>query len=181
MESVYHILEYEYTEANVSLTALKNRDSAQVRVLKDLSQQLPFQLFVALLEKQDYGSCMDDFMNRNIMRMMMMMMMMVILIELMSICDQGSRRAFFTKSTIPRPTARPILLKDLFYLEGKVVGKDLLLDRDSILDESGFDSVMVEEEVDGYMGNEGVGATHWYRVTNSTPWDRDELRIKVGR
>ncbi|CAP61006.1 uncharacterized protein PODANS_2_14040 [Podospora anserina S mat+] len=49
--SVYHILEYEYTEANVSLTALKNRDSAQARVLKDLSQQLPFQLFVALLGK----------------------------------------------------------------------------------------------------------------------------------
>lgn len=45
-------------------------------------------------------------------------------------------------------------VKRFLDLEGKVVGKDLMLDRDSILVESGFDSVMVEEEVDGYMGNE---------------------------
>ncbi|KAK0708874.1 hypothetical protein B0T21DRAFT_428138, partial [Apiosordaria backusii] len=48
---------------------------------------------------------------------------------------------------------------------GCFVVKGLRLDQNNILQERGFEAATVEEEYSGYTGNEGVSATHLYRVT----------------
>lgn len=43
---VYHVLDHDYTEANISLKALKARDFAQVHVLKEISSELAVDVFL---------------------------------------------------------------------------------------------------------------------------------------
>lgn len=57
LKCMYHVLDHEYTEANISLNALKARDLSVVKILQDLSKELPFEVFLALLEKEKEGSC----------------------------------------------------------------------------------------------------------------------------
>ncbi|EFY95707.1 2OG-Fe(II) oxygenase superfamily protein [Metarhizium robertsii ARSEF 23] len=57
---VYHVLDHDYTEANISLKALKTRDLAQVHALKEISGELAVDVFLALLEKKEMGMCEYD-------------------------------------------------------------------------------------------------------------------------
>jgi hypothetical protein len=52
---LYCPLEHEYTEAAMSLQALKANDLVRVQVMQNLTSELPFELFLALLEKSDVG------------------------------------------------------------------------------------------------------------------------------
>ncbi|KAK2047855.1 2OG-Fe(II) oxygenase superfamily protein [Colletotrichum somersetense] len=53
---VYYGLDHEYTEANVSLKALKGRDLAVVQTLQELSSELEFDVLLALTEMMEQGS-----------------------------------------------------------------------------------------------------------------------------
>ncbi|EFX01365.1 hypothetical protein CMQ_6307 [Grosmannia clavigera kw1407] len=55
--SPVYTLDHNYTEARISLQALKGRDMAVVQALRDISSKLPVDIFLAILEKQDTGSC----------------------------------------------------------------------------------------------------------------------------
>jgi hypothetical protein len=54
---VYHALEHKYTEASMSLQTPKAEDFARVRGVRDLTAELPFEIFLALLEKKEEGDC----------------------------------------------------------------------------------------------------------------------------
>lgn len=49
---VCHVLDHTYSEASVSFKTLKGRDLAQVRALKEISKDLPFDIFLASLERE---------------------------------------------------------------------------------------------------------------------------------
>lgn len=49
---VCHVLDHTYSEASISFKTLKGRDLAQVRALKELSKELPFDIFLASLERE---------------------------------------------------------------------------------------------------------------------------------
>ncbi|KAH7189103.1 uncharacterized protein B0J16DRAFT_413509 [Fusarium flagelliforme] len=51
----YHVLEYEYTEANISYKTLKARDLARVTALREACKGLPVTIFLALIEKMERG------------------------------------------------------------------------------------------------------------------------------
>ncbi|KAF6809483.1 2og-fe oxygenase superfamily protein, partial [Colletotrichum sojae] len=55
MDHVYYRLDHEYTEANISLTALKSRDFSLVQKLGDLSAELEFDVFLAAFERMEMG------------------------------------------------------------------------------------------------------------------------------
>ena len=50
-------LDHHYTEASISLEAFKGRDVAVVQALRDISSELPMDIFLGILEKTAMGSC----------------------------------------------------------------------------------------------------------------------------
>jgi hypothetical protein len=48
---LYHVLDHNYSEASISLAGLKGRDVAQVQALRELSQELGFELLFGALQK----------------------------------------------------------------------------------------------------------------------------------
>jgi hypothetical protein len=54
-DHLYYSLDHQYTEANISLRGLKTRDLALVQCLQRISAELPFDIFLAVLEKEEIG------------------------------------------------------------------------------------------------------------------------------
>ncbi|KAH7141955.1 hypothetical protein EDB81DRAFT_885007 [Dactylonectria macrodidyma] len=164
---VYHVLDHDYTEANISLNALKAQDLARVQVLKTLRNEFPVEIFLGLLEKEEMGPCENDY------------------------SDWSSHRGrgryggyggygryggyddededdeedeggFHSLEEVFEST---YTIKTVVDLEGHLVTEDLNFDEEDILEEDCFEGIDAEEEYEGYMGNYGPSATHWYRVT----------------
>ncbi|KAK3303296.1 uncharacterized protein B0T15DRAFT_513491 [Chaetomium strumarium] len=58
---IYYLLEHEYTEASISLKALKLQDLARVQCLMQLTKGLEFDIFLAVLEKTQEGGVEMDW------------------------------------------------------------------------------------------------------------------------
>lgn len=135
---LYHVLDHDYTEANISLRGLKTRDLARVQVLQGMSRELPVDIFLALLEKSEMGSCENAY-------------------------SGGWRRSRWDESEEEEDEPGFHGLEDVFEtsykvktlvdLEGRVVTQDLSLDEDDILQEDCFEGLDAEEEYEGFMGN----------------------------
>ncbi|KJK80992.1 hypothetical protein H634G_03525 [Metarhizium anisopliae BRIP 53293] len=144
---VYHVLDHDYTEANISLKALKTRDLAQVHALKEISGELAVDVFLALLEKEEMGSCEHDpYEDRY----------------------DGFRR--YNRSYYDDDDGYDDYNDD----ESGYHHLEKFLRR-NILQEDCFEDLEAEEEYEGYMGNSGPTATHWYRVTAAVIVPRDSL------
>ncbi|KAK7409253.1 hypothetical protein QQX98_008563 [Neonectria punicea] len=152
-EFVYHVLDHDYTEANVSLKMLKTQDFARVQALKDMSKDLPIEIFLALLEKEEMGGvAYDPYESRR---------------RGYGYCDYEDEDADSEPDYhhIDDVLETKYTVKTLHDLEGHIVTQGLELDEDDILDENCFEDLEAEEEYEGFMGNSGPTATHWYRVT----------------
>ncbi|KXH42493.1 2OG-Fe(II)oxygenase superfamily protein [Colletotrichum salicis] len=55
VDHVYYGLDHEYSEASISMKALKGRDAAVVQTLQELSAGLEFDVLLALTEKMEMG------------------------------------------------------------------------------------------------------------------------------
>lgn len=65
LSHAYYRLDHEYTQANISPNALKGRDLASVHLLKEISNDLNLEIFLAAIVKRQMGSCRyDDHYNR---------------------------------------------------------------------------------------------------------------------
>ncbi|KAK3400751.1 hypothetical protein B0T20DRAFT_152426 [Sordaria brevicollis] len=165
---LYYALDHEYTEASVRLNNLKTRDLAVGQVLSSLGKELGFEVFLTLLEKEEMGSCewdgYDPWDRRN---------------------RWGYRgggwgedseeeddygggggddKSFHPLEDICDTTYSVKTVRDL---EGRKVVESLPLDADDMLQvsEDVFSAVEPKEEYEGYMGNSGPQATHWYRIS----------------
>ncbi|KAK7432252.1 hypothetical protein QQZ08_001197 [Neonectria magnoliae] len=151
-EFVYHVLDHDYTEANVSLKMLKAQDLTRVQALKDLSSELPFDIFLALLEKEEIGSVEFDYSESRRGRSR----------YYGGFVNEGDGQPFHDLEEVLDTTYS---VKTLHDLEGHIVANRLKLDDNDLLEHDAFDDFEAEESYEGYMGNSGPTATHWYRVT----------------
>lgn len=156
---MYHVLDHDYTEANISLKALKTRDLAQVHVLKEMSSELAVDIFLALLEKEEMGSCESNTWDRRYAKH--------------SYYDYDDDESNY--HSLEEVFETKYAVKTLVDLEGHVVTQGLHLNEDDILQENCFENLEAEEEYEGFMGNSGPTATHWYRVTAVVIVPRDSL------
>jgi hypothetical protein len=139
-DHAYHTLDHEYTEASISLNALKSRDLAQVQCLRNLAADLPFEVFLAVLEKKEMGSCKYNGGYRDRYRNY----------DDEDDEDEEDEAGHHPLDDIVETTYR---VKSLVDLKGCQVLSDVDLDEDNILDKSRFDDAEAEEEYEGYMGN----------------------------
>ncbi|RAK79282.1 2OG-Fe(II) oxygenase [Aspergillus fijiensis CBS 313.89] len=140
----WYQLDHEYTEASISLRALKTRDLACVQALYEISTMLPVDIFLAVLEKTEHGTCDYDDDDR-----------------------YHPYDAMYTEGFHPLEdvTSTTYEVKSLVDLDGKKVLRGRTLDTKSILQADCFEDISPEESYRGYLGNEGPDVTHWYRVT----------------
>ncbi|CAH0055571.1 unnamed protein product [Clonostachys solani] len=142
-QALYHVLDHEYTQANIRLSSLKARDLAQVRALQEASNSVPFEIFLALLEKEERGGVEDDY------------------------YDRGYRNRFYDDDEdeeeedegyhhIIDVFDQSYTIKTLVDFEGRVVTENVSFETEDLLQEDCFDDMEGEEEYEGFMGNSAV-------------------------
>lgn len=137
IDYVYYKLDHEYTEASISLNNLKGQDWAQVQALRYVSSQLPVDIFLAVLEKEEMGGCDSSCYNKK-----------------NSYWDEEYEEVehdggFHPIDDICSTEYKILSLVDL---DGCQVAKDMKLDETKVLQEDCF-NVNPEEYYEGYMGN----------------------------
>ncbi|EQB54196.1 hypothetical protein CGLO_06000 [Colletotrichum gloeosporioides Cg-14] len=146
-DHLYYRLDHEYTEANISMAALKGRDYAVVQTLDDLSTELEFDVFLAALELKEEGTVeydhggyryKDDDWDDD---------------------DEGWHELEDVIESHER-------VKLLVGVHGRPVMRDIKFEVEHALDSDDFwVDAPQEEDYQGFMGNSGPTATHWYRIT----------------
>lgn len=146
-DHMYYKLDHEYTQASISLDALKNRDLACVQTLKDISSELPVNIFLALLEKEHvrYFDQFDDGMYWGL--------------EEVDDEEEEEEEDEDDIDTRDSPgqsecSETRYSVNSLVELNGQKVADGMCLDETKILQGDGFDEVDPEEEYQGYTGNE---------------------------
>ena len=165
---IYHILDHDYTEAQCSLKALKSVDRARASALQQACEDLPVDLFLALLEKEELGSVkfhghdrrrrgyyddepeeLDDGLGPH---------------ELEDILDTQYR------------------VKTLVDFDGTLVSENLCLNNNDLTTpDIWYDVHDCEGAYEGYMSNSGPSAIHWYRISVSQASTTNPQLAKQGR
>ncbi|RBR12852.1 uncharacterized protein FIESC28_08442 [Fusarium coffeatum] len=138
----YHMLEYEYTEANISYKTLKAQDLARVTALREACNGLPVTIFLALVEKMERGSVMANplgWYNES---------------------DEESDEGGHCIEDVLESSLAVKFLQDL---NGQVVPGKMFIKEDHLLQPFTFDSLDPDkEDYERHTGNAGAQATHWY-------------------
>ncbi|RYO81367.1 hypothetical protein DL762_007146 [Monosporascus cannonballus] len=141
---LYYVLNNKYTEANISLQALKTTDRVRVEVLLAACLELGFDLFLTTLEKtetgtveEEYGygrhdkySMYDDYYDED---------------EDEEDSDSDGHHA------IDDVTETNYYSKGIFDLKGNKVASSIPFDKDDIIQEDAFGDEPDEEDYEGYM------------------------------
>ena len=172
---MYHVLDYDYTEAQCSLRSLKAEDLARVTALKEACKDLPVDIFFALLEKEESGTCEENDSDNGYYD---------------PYDHYGGRRGQNWRHPdsdvdsgedededdgdseeahmLDDVTDTQYRVKTLVDLNGNTVAEGLSFDTDECTCDDPFDGVEIDhEDYEGYMGSWGPQATHWYRITVS--------------
>ncbi|KAI1263968.1 hypothetical protein F5Y18DRAFT_92572 [Xylariaceae sp. FL1019] len=165
MDHTYYTLDHSYTEVNISFGTLKNRDSEVVRCLKDLSSALPFEIFLAVLEKEEQGVCehdsyWDDHYGKYDSE------------EEEEEDEDEDEDEFHPLEDVFATCYR---IKSLIELSGHEVLRSAPLNYGRMLEPDSLEEADPEEDYEGDVDNSGPQATHWYRVTTVLIVARDSL------
>ncbi|UPK94589.1 hypothetical protein LCI18_005524 [Fusarium solani-melongenae] len=169
-EYFYHVLGHDYTEASISLNALKAHDLVRVQALKEECSKLPVDVYLALLEKMEMGSVEyfpDPYDRRSFYRGGYYGGYGGYDDD-----DDDDEDGFHALDEVIESSHKVLTLVDL---DGHTVTKGLELDDDDILQEDAFEDVDGQEEYEGYMGNSGPTATHRYRLATVVIPPHDSL------
>ncbi|KAK1655963.1 hypothetical protein BDP81DRAFT_13266 [Colletotrichum phormii] len=204
-DHVYYGLDHEYTEASISMKALKGRDAAVVQTLQELSAGLEFDVLLALTEKMEMGPTEYEGnpryskkkRNRRGQRKR----------PIDPFGDFGGLDGYdscgvpyedYASSSdgfgedpneadmsheIEDVTDESLSVKVLVDLSGRPILRNIGLEWRNVLDATEFfEGVERQEEYEGYQGNWGPTATHRYCVTAALIIRRDKIPsfLKAG-
>ncbi|KAJ9637150.1 hypothetical protein H2199_007436 [Coniosporium tulheliwenetii] len=164
-----YLLDHQYTEESLNFSALKGKDLVKAQLLKDVCDQTDCCLYLASLERKVFGGVEDGYEDDYYG------------------CGFGyydDEESEDEDESEDRSENRPtrgysgdfheiidecdmsLKLKRIVDFDGNVVGTEFDADEDNIVQEHPFkDREPDEEDFEGYTGNEGASATHWYRDT----------------
>ena len=143
-EKLVYILEHEYSEANICLDNLKGKDQLRTRNLLEACQDQGFSLYLAHFEYSLSGG-VDEYEENP---------------------DWGYGRNSADYHEIIDETDAEWRLQTIFQYDGKQIASDVTLEEEDLLENTDFTGIEPDdEECDGWTGNEGCTATHFYRRT----------------
>ncbi|KAF2817338.1 uncharacterized protein BDZ99DRAFT_565102 [Mytilinidion resinicola] len=155
-----YVLEHKYTEANLKMDLLKSQDLGRVMALKQACEANGFSIFLAALERQMYGGVEYDY-------------------------DEYDRRRgrygnYYGDEDDEGDESRgdgqyhdltdiyedDYAIKSLMDLQGMQVMEDININATEIIQDKAFEGADPDEEdYEGFTGNSGASARHWYRKT----------------
>ncbi|KAL8936703.1 MAG: hypothetical protein Q9211_004054 [Gyalolechia sp. 1 TL-2023] len=162
-----YILEHKYTDANLRSDHLKGKDAQQFRALQAACQDQGMLLFLANLEHSKDGSC-EDY------------------------CDghYGGRHGYYWKDDdedddgddeedcndggsscselgdyheLQEVFDTSITLRTFYRTNGQQLASGIPINAEDIVQDDPFDRAPDKEDYEGYTGNAGASATHFYR------------------
>ncbi|KAF2209750.1 hypothetical protein CERZMDRAFT_100156 [Cercospora zeae-maydis SCOH1-5] len=153
---VLHILEHKYTDVSLRLSAMKGADRSRVMALQQFAEKYKYNLFLGSMEHERTGSTGDDF-------------------------DPHYRDNWYQDSeeeessddggyhVIDEVCDQKTVLKRVVVPDeaGTQILTDVYVNEDVLLWDEAFTGEREpdEHEYEGYTGNAGAQATHWYRDT----------------
>ena len=143
-EKLVYILEHEYSEANICLDHLKGKDQLRTRYLLEACRDQDFCLYLAHFEYSLSGSIDEDEDGPN--------------------WGYGGNRVDYHEFIDEFGASWK--LQTIFQYNGKRIAEDIDLEEEDLLKNVDFTDIEPDDEdCDGYTGNEGCTATHFYRRT----------------
>ena len=147
-------LDHKYSDANVKLQALKDLDRVKAQYLRETCADAGVCFYLASMEfkkedhteedsyeEHDYNDDSND--------------------------SDGDDRYHGGNHALEDISKERLVLKRIINLEGDVLAQDLSLDQEAIVQDDPFDRDPDHEDYEGWTGNAGASATHWYRDTVS--------------
>lgn len=143
-EKLVYILEHEYSEANICLDQLKGKDQLRARYLSEACHDQGFCLFFAHFEYSRFGGVDEN--------------------------EDDPYWADHLNGTDYHKLIDELETKwklvTVFQSDGQQLAENITLEEEEILNNADFKSMEPDdEECDGWTGNEGCTATHFYHRT----------------
>ena len=165
---LYYLLDHAYTEANLSLHGLKGADRDRMQCLKDVCDGLNVSLLFGLLEKEEFGYCddVDEYPYRYRRR------------------GRGGGGGGGDENWHPfiDTSHTTISIKKLVATDGSTLRRNMKVSKKDLQANLIHDQAdpfrkaqRGERNYSGFTGNEGVSATHWYRVTVAVIIPKDDV------
>ena len=136
-------LDHEYTDASLKFQSLKGLDKIKAEYLRKVCAEANACFYLASMERTVVGSCEEEY------------------------SGYGRWERFRTQKmhTLEEIVEESTELKRMIDLNGSVLAKELPIDEANIVQEGLFDRDPDKEDFEGYTGNEGASATHFYHDT----------------
>ena len=142
LQQLVYILEHEYSQANICVDQLKGKDQLRTRYLLEACQDQGFSFFFAHVEYSQSGNIEEEDIDRN-----------------------WGYDATGYHELIDEFESQ-WSLRRVFQYSGKQIAKNIALEEEDILETFDFTDIEPDdEECDGWTGNEGCTATHFYHRT----------------
>ncbi|KAK5016330.1 hypothetical protein LTR60_002081 [Cryomyces antarcticus] len=132
-----YILEHKYSDASLEYDQLKGKDQLRAKTLKNVGAEMGFDVFLASLEREVIGGAEED-------------------------SPYGGYGDFHK---IVEEAEEMLKLDRVVSFDGSEIQRDVDIDESDIVQVNPFDRDPDEEDYEGWTGNEGCNATHWYRDT----------------
>lgn len=159
VDKAIYMLRHQYTDASISVAALKHSDSAKAQRLLAACEDGAFSVYLASLKRTVVGSVEDDGYNGY---------------GFHDYYNDDSEEEEDDDDGGPMGDPHHILeiIEDELVLErivdinGNEILRDVSIDMDDIIQPDPFDGREPDDQdYEGYTGNEGATTTHWYRDT----------------
>ena len=135
-----YLLEHQYSEANIGMSRLKGQDQDRARLLIEAAQQNEFCVFLAHFQHSVTGGCEDS--------------------------ESGWAGGSGVTHEIWDEYDPEWKLTKVFMPDGQHLADELDIDEDDIVQSPDFeDAEPDDEDFEGWTGNEGATATHFYHRT----------------
>lgn len=136
-------LDHEYTDASLKFQSLKGLDKVKAEYLRKVCAGANACFYLASMERKVVGSCEEDY----------------------SGYSRWERHRTQEMHTFEEIVEQSTELKRMIDLDGAVLAREISIDDADIVQEDPFGRDPDKEDFEGYTGNEGASATHFYHDT----------------
>lgn len=136
-------LDHEYTEASLKYQSLKGLDKVKAEYFREVCAGANFCFYLASMERTVVGSCEEDY----------------------SGYSRWERNRTQGLHALEEVVEESTELKRMIDLDGSVLAREIPIDEADIVQQDPFDRSPDTEDFEGYTGNEGASATHFYHDT----------------
>lgn len=138
--------DHKYTDANLKFQSLKGLDKVKAEYLREVSARANAAFYLASMERTVEGSCEGDY----------------------SGYSRWGRRSTQDMHTIEDVVEKSLELKRMIDLDESVLAREIPIAESDIVQSDLFDRDPDQEDFEGYTGNAGASATHFYHDTVRT-------------